>query len=99
MKGTALSRSKRAGLLRNAALILGRRGTTEAVPALIDLLNDPDPTIRASAAWALGRIGTPEALLALEKHPGPVADPVPEHDAGAGSGVQHLGVETKTPAG
>ena len=58
LKGTALARSKRSGLLRNAALILGARRVVEAVPVLIDRLNDPDPVIRGASAWALGRIGS-----------------------------------------
>jgi epoxyqueuosine reductase len=66
LKGTALSRAKRSGLLRNAALVLGQRGTVTAVPALISRLDDPDPVIRGAAAWALGRIATQEALQALE---------------------------------
>jgi epoxyqueuosine reductase len=68
VKGTALSRAKRTGLLRNAALVLGRRGTVAAVPALIDRLDDPDPVIRGAAAWALGRIATEAAIRALETH-------------------------------
>jgi epoxyqueuosine reductase len=65
LKGTALSRTKRAGLLRNAALVLGARGEASAVPALTGCLDDADPVVRASAAWALGRIGTRAALDAL----------------------------------
>jgi epoxyqueuosine reductase len=68
LKGTALSRAKRAGLLRNAALILGTREVREAVPALIDRLDDAEPVVRASASWALGRIATAEAIGALEAH-------------------------------
>jgi epoxyqueuosine reductase len=64
-KGTALARSKRSGLLRNAALILGHRQNVEAVPVLIDRLSDLDPVIRGASAWALGRIGSPMALPAL----------------------------------
>jgi epoxyqueuosine reductase len=68
LKGTALARAKRSGLLRNAALILGRRGVSAAVPALAALLDDDDPVIRAASAWALGRIGTEAARRALEAH-------------------------------
>jgi epoxyqueuosine reductase len=71
LKGTALARAKRSGLLRNAALILGTRGAAEAVPALAARLDDPDPVVRDAAAWALRRIGTPEARGALER-PGAV---------------------------
>lgn len=65
LKGTALARSKRSGLLRNAALILGERQVAEAVPALIGRLGDIDPVVRGAAAWALARIGGPECLGAL----------------------------------
>ncbi len=66
LKGTAMSRAKRSGLLRNAALILGQRGIVEAVAPLARLLGDDDPTVGDAAAWALARIGTPEARQALE---------------------------------
>ncbi len=59
LKGTALARSKRSGLLRNAALILGTRRVVEAVPVLIERLSDADPVVRGASAWALGRIGSP----------------------------------------
>jgi epoxyqueuosine reductase len=62
IRGTALARSRRAGLLRNAALILGTRGVVEAIPALTALLEDPDPVIRDASAWALRRIGTAEGV-------------------------------------
>jgi epoxyqueuosine reductase len=65
LKGTALARSKRSGLLRNAALILGTRRVLEAVPVLLDRLRDDDPVVRGSAAWALGRIGSTEARPGL----------------------------------
>jgi epoxyqueuosine reductase len=68
LKGTALSRSKRAGLLRNAALVLGARGEAAAVEALGQRLGDLEPVVRGSAAWALGRIGTSEAIALLEAH-------------------------------
>jgi epoxyqueuosine reductase len=70
LAGTALARARRAGLVRNAALVLGTRGSTEAVAALVSLLHDDsdDPSIRAAAAWALGRIGTHDARTALVRH-------------------------------
>lgn len=66
LKGTALSRAKRAGLVRNAALILGTRRVAEAVPALSRRLDDADPVVRGAAGWALRRIDTEEARGALE---------------------------------
>jgi epoxyqueuosine reductase len=70
LDGTALTRSKRAGLLRNAALVLGTRRLPEAVLPLADRLDDhqEDKVVRASAAWALGRIGTNEAQAVLGRH-------------------------------
>jgi epoxyqueuosine reductase len=62
LKGTALARSKRSGLLRNAALILGTRRVMEAIPVLIDRLADRDPVVRGASAWALGRIGSEAAI-------------------------------------
>ncbi len=56
LKGTALSRARRRGLVRNAALLLGSRGVFEAVPALRKLLDDQDEVVRWAAAWALKRL-------------------------------------------
>ena len=53
---TAMTRTKRAGLLRNAALVLGNRRDLAAVPALTRALDDPDPAVRNAAAWALEHI-------------------------------------------
>src|SRR5581483_4838204 len=55
-RGTALTRSKRSGLLRNAALVLGKRGDPAALPALRRALADPEPLVRDAARWAIDRI-------------------------------------------
>ena len=70
LKGTALARTKRVGLLRNAALVLGTRRVPEAVSPLAARLDDleEEPIVRASAAWALGRIAGDAALAALDRH-------------------------------
>ncbi len=65
-KGSPLKRAKRRGYLRNVAVALGNMGDPAAVPALVEALHDPDPPVRAHAAWALGRLATPEACRALE---------------------------------
>ena len=67
IKGTAMARAKRSGLLRNAALILGERGDAEALPILVVRLGDADPVVRGSAAWAIGRIGETSTLPALRE--------------------------------
>jgi epoxyqueuosine reductase len=59
-RGTAMFRAKRAGLARNAALILGNRGQQSAVPLLRRALDDGDAGVRDAAAWALERLaGSP----------------------------------------
>jgi epoxyqueuosine reductase len=68
LKGTALSRARRRGLLRNAALLLGSSSVREAIPALVDRLQDSEPVVRWAAAWALGRIGGPGAIEALHDY-------------------------------
>ncbi len=57
-RGSAITRAKRAGLLRNAALVLGNRRDRDAVPALTRALDDADATVREAAAWALRRIAS-----------------------------------------
>ncbi len=55
-RDTALWRTKRRGLLRNAALVLGNRGDPASLPALQQALHDPEPLVREAAAWAIARI-------------------------------------------
>ncbi len=65
-KHTAVSRSKRRGLARNAAVALGNTGNRRAVEPLADALCAHDEAlVRAHAAWALGRIGGSQAGRAL----------------------------------
>ena len=55
-RGTAITRTKRTGLARNAAVAMGNRRDARDVPALAAALRtDPEPLVRAHAAWALGR--------------------------------------------
>ena len=69
-RGPRSSVPSETGLVRNAALVLGSRRLPEAVPALAERLDDhqESPVVRASAAWALGRIATEPARAALEQH-------------------------------
>jgi len=55
-RGTALTRPGRAGLLRNAALVLGNRGDAAALPALRRALDDAEPLVREAARWGVARI-------------------------------------------
>jgi epoxyqueuosine reductase len=68
MKGSPIKRTKRRGLLRNVAVALGNAGDRGAVPALGRCLADePEPLVRGHAAWALGQLGGPAALAALNQ--------------------------------
>ncbi len=64
-KNSPVKRAKRRGLLRNVAVALGNWGSPEAVPVLVAALSDDEALIRGHAAWALGKISTAGALLAL----------------------------------
>jgi epoxyqueuosine reductase len=70
-----VSRATRAGLARNAAVVLGNRASTDAVPALTAALADDTPLVRGHAAWALGRIGGAAAINALRAHAATETDP------------------------
>lgn len=67
-RGSAIRRSGRAGFARNVCVGLGNWGSPEAVPVLSRALSDPEPLVRAHAAWALGRVGSAEARSALSAH-------------------------------
>ena len=54
-KRTALWRTRRPGLLRNAAIVLGNVGDEGALPALERALRD-EPSIAEAATWAIERI-------------------------------------------
>ena len=58
-------RAKRAGMQRNACVALGNLGDAAAVPAMGRVLRQGEPLARGHAAWALGRIGGPEATALL----------------------------------
>ncbi|WP_420645205.1 tRNA epoxyqueuosine(34) reductase QueG [Candidatus Leptofilum sp.] len=60
-----IKRIKRTRLVRNACVAAGNWGSETAVPALINLLTDPEPIIRGHAVWALQQIGGEVALGAL----------------------------------
>jgi epoxyqueuosine reductase len=63
--GTSLARTRRRGLLRNAAVVLGNTGNPAAVPALTHALGDREALVRGHAAWALGALATADARAAL----------------------------------
>ena len=64
-RNSPMSRPGRAGLLRNAAIVLGNAGDRAAEPQLIVALDDTEPLVRGTAAWALGRLNSAGADSAL----------------------------------
>ena len=74
-RGSPVKRTKRRGLLRNAAVALGNTKDPEAIPALADSLVDDEPLVRGHAAWALGNVGGGRALAVLEQAKKSEVDP------------------------
>lgn len=74
-RGTPLWRPKRRGLLRNAAIVLGNRPHPDALPALVQGLNDSEPLVRAACAWTLHRYHDEIAQSALQERLGVESDP------------------------
>lgn len=62
-----LWRSKRRGILRNAAIVLGNQGSIESLQPLCQGLLDEEPLVRAASAWALGQLAIPLAKEALTR--------------------------------
>lgn len=65
---TPLWRSKRRGILRNAAIVLGNQRAPSSIAALRRGLRDVEPIVRAASAWAVGQIGGPLARQTLADH-------------------------------
>lgn len=66
-RASPLKRAKRRGYLRNVALALGNAADPAAIPSLAQALaSDPEPLLRAHAAWALGRFEEESAKAALK---------------------------------
>ncbi|MDR3553803.1 MAG: HEAT repeat domain-containing protein [Syntrophobacteraceae bacterium] len=53
-------------LRRNAAIALGNTGDRQHIPVLAKAMEDSEELVRGYSAWALGRIGGPEARRILE---------------------------------
>lgn len=70
-KGSPVKRAKRGGYLRNVAVAFGnanaRSKSPQAIQALENLLDDPEPLVRQHAAWAMGQVGGEVAIQALQK--------------------------------
>jgi epoxyqueuosine reductase len=57
-----LLRTGRKGLLRNVCVALGNWGSPVAIPTLVRALTDSSSVVRGHAAWALGSVGSVEAV-------------------------------------
>jgi epoxyqueuosine reductase len=55
-RGSAIRRTKRSGLRRNAAIAVGNSGNKEFLPLLDRLAADEDQTVSESAQWAKARL-------------------------------------------
>ena len=67
-RGTPLTRPKRRGLLRNAAVVAANVGATATVPSLAErACNDPERLIRSHALWALARLDQKLAAQTAER--------------------------------
>lgn len=66
-RGSAVKRTKRRGLVRNAAIALGNWGSEEALPALEQGLQDHESLVRGHAAWGVGQIPGRRAKALLEQ--------------------------------
>jgi epoxyqueuosine reductase len=65
-RNTPFWRTRRRGLLRNAAIVLGNQQDPQALKPLLLGLNDPEPMVRGASAWAIRQIGgsTADAIIA-----------------------------------
>jgi len=61
-RGSAITRTKRAGLLRNAAIVLANRGERRAAGVLTRALGDEDAVVRHAAGWALEKLDSARAV-------------------------------------
>ena len=76
-KNSPVKRAKRAGYLRNVAVVLGNQQDPMALADLAwTLENEPEPLVRAHAAWAIGEIGGSAAKTILDKFARIEADPL-----------------------
>jgi epoxyqueuosine reductase len=58
-RGSAIRRTKRSGLRRNAAIAMGNSGNGEFLPQLEKMTSDDDESVAETARWAKARLLTP----------------------------------------
>ncbi|HUG20481.1 MAG TPA: tRNA epoxyqueuosine(34) reductase QueG [Planctomycetaceae bacterium] len=57
-KKTPLARPGRAGILRNAAIVLGNSGDRSYLSSLYAAIHDEHPLVRGAAVWAISQLGS-----------------------------------------
>lgn len=72
--GSPVVRARRKGLLRNVCVALGNWGSPSGVAVLAWALVDPAALVRGHAAWALGAVGSREAISLLSGRAADEAD-------------------------
>ena len=81
-RGTALTRPKRRGLLRNASVVAANIGATAVVPSLVVRIeSDPEPLIRSHSLWALAQLDPPRATSLAERALTMESDPTVREEA------------------
>jgi len=69
--GTAIKRTGRDRVVRNALIAAGNSGDAGLLPAVERLLGDPSPLVRAMAVWALKRLADPDHAARLQAQHAP----------------------------
>ncbi len=64
---TPLWRSKRRGILRNAAIVLGNQARPRHLTTLNKGLWDAEPIVRGASAWAIGQIASATSIEMLQR--------------------------------
>jgi epoxyqueuosine reductase len=59
-RGSPIRRAKHSGMRRNAAIAMGNSGREEFVPILEAMIEDSEPSVAESAAWAVRRLRSVE---------------------------------------
>ena len=81
-RGTALTRPRRRGLLRNAAVVAANVGATVAVPRIVERVeNDEEALIRSHCLWALGQLDSKRARPIAERSLKADPDPLVREEA------------------
>jgi epoxyqueuosine reductase len=65
-RGTPVKRTGRDRVVRNCLIAAGNAKDRALLPAVIPLLDDPSPVVRAMAVWAFRRLETDSDRLAVE---------------------------------